>query len=184
MRGLLLLSITLIGCTRPNGDPRDITGINPAFDTYVAQFEQHLGRSIGDIPMQFANLPGDMVGECIIWDVDPEFSWREIKIDPTFWANNQDVNTAMSLIFHELGHCVLNRAHIYTTWTYTNKDGPWSVPTSIMYPYLFFDSWEPFPELTSYYMNELFNFDPNSVPMLSGGGSGDMDDVVHKTVEK
>jgi hypothetical protein len=158
----------------PQSDPRDIHGIDPAFAPYVKQFEDILGRSIGDIPIQFGPQNGDVIGVCVVWNS----AWREIKIDPNYWKDGAyDNDERMSLIFHELGHCVLNRGHLSSMWTYTNNQGPWSVPVSFMNPYVFFSDYPPYLDLKSYYINELFHPAPG-YPTLNES-AGELDDVVH-----
>ena len=175
---LLFLSLFLVGCNQNlQSDPRTLHGIDSAFSMYVAQFEYYLGRSIGDIPIQFVPQHGNVVGECIVWNSQ----WREIQIDPNYW--NADPNDGgpidddekLSLVWHELSHCVLNRGHLATTF----DDNGWLVFTSLMNPYLFFS--HEYPETKAYYINELFHPAPG-YPTL-GGSSGESDDFVHINTE-
>ena len=163
---ILCLSILIVGCgQQPAQDPRTIHGVDPAFTPYVQQFESILGRSIGDIPIAFAAQSGDVIGVCELWNGG---EWRDIKIDPNFW-NNQggaiDDDQRMSLIFHELGHCVLNRGHIPTMQT-VSSDGTnnpatnYYVPVSFMNPYIFFS--DAYSFLEPYYINELFHPAPGA----------------------
>ena len=177
---LVVTSIFLVGCSKqePQSDPRDIKGIDPAFNTYVAQFESYLGKSIGDIPIQFSPQSGKVIGVCIVWNSQ----WREIKIDPDYW--NADPNDGgpidddekLSLIFHELGHCVLNRGHLATTF---DSNG-WNVYTSFMNPYIFFS--DQYPETRNYYINELFHPAPG-YPTLGGSSGENDDDFIHINTE-
>jgi hypothetical protein len=160
---ILCMSILIVGCGQQpqQGDPRSIHGIDPAFQPYVEQFETILGHSIGDIPIAFAPQQGDVIGVCELWT-----NYRDIKIDPNFW-NNQggalDNDQRMSLIFHELGHCVLDRGHLATDWTYNLNGWNYSVPTSFMNPYIFFSAQYPvWVALKSYYINELFHPAPGA----------------------
>lgn len=149
MKKLLVFSILLVGCNRPiTQDPRDIHGINQAFTPYVNEFEYYLGRSIGEMPVQFGPQTGNIVGECIVWNDE----WREIKIDQDYWDNGtKDDDERMSLIFHELGHCILDRGHLNTQWNDNGVD----VYVSFMNAYLFFNA--QYPEPKAYYINELFH---------------------------
>jgi hypothetical protein len=158
MRSCILFIPLLVACApqSPPSDPRDITGINPAFASYVQEFEVMLGHSIGDIPIQFAAQQGNIVAQCIIWD----HQWREIKVDPSFWQYGAtDDEQRESIIAHELGHCVLNRAHIATDFIYTDSNNmSFNTPTSLMNPYIFFSSlWPDWQALKIYYYNELFH---------------------------
>lgn len=150
-----------MGCAQDQGDPRDIHGVNPVFVSYVQEFEVQYGRSIGDIPIQFAALGGSLVGLCTVWS--PQY--KEIKIDPGYWnfgAIDDDAREA--LIAHELGHCVLGRAHLSTSW---NDPSDGLMPTSLMNATVFFnDGYPDWQYLKTYYYNELFHPSPG-VPMMS-----------------
>jgi hypothetical protein len=170
-----------MGCAQQQdkSDPRDIHGINPAFTPYVQKFEAILGRSIGDIPIQFAPQGGNTIGVCEVWNSQ----YREIKIDPDYWNASPsyggpvDDDEKLSLIFHELGHCVLNRGHLDTSFVDSNN---YQVMNSWMNWYVFFN--DSYPESKSYYLNELFNPAPGS-PGLNqsvGGPEVDEEDFVHK----
>ena len=179
---LLLLSSLLVACApmpKPS-DPRDISGINPAFASYVQEFEVMYGHPIGDIPIQFAPLSGYTIGECVVWTG----GWREIKIDPDWWNYEAiDDDQRESIIAHELGHGVLNRGHITGNYLYTSLDGlsQWQMPISLMYPDVFFSDWlEDWQTLKVYYYNELFHPSPG-YPLL-GETSAD-EDFIHMDVK-
>jgi hypothetical protein len=170
-----------MGCSQQayQGDPRDITGINRAFIPFVQQFEAILGRSIGDIPIQFEDENGYAVGQCIMWD----YKWREIKIDPTYWNHDAlDDSARMALIFHELGHCVLNRDHVSTGWSFYDGVTIWSVPTSLMSPYAFFSNYPPYPSLKSYYIEELFH-PVSGFAMFKGVANSKAEDFINISTE-
>lgn len=107
-------------------DPRSGHGIHPVLVKYVQAFEQEYGRTIYDIPMVMTeNLPSGRAGECRIFRVG---QFREIAISWQSWDNLADHEREM-LMFHELGHCVLERKH-------TKKKFDNGQPLSIMYPSL------------------------------------------------
>ena len=174
---LLFICIMLCDCNRSLlTDPRGSHTTNPEFTPYISQFETYLGEPIGDIPINFATLDGDTIGQCIVWDN----RWREIKIDPYYWNNMgeeghiEDEDAKLSLLFHELGHCRLNRGHLNTTL----DDNGRQVFTSFMNYYIFFDS--SYLESKAYYINELFHPAPG-YPTLgqSSGESNDTSDFIH-----
>ncbi len=77
-----------------------------AFVSYVAQFETDAaanGRPTArvNIAIQFVPLTGEL-GHC---------RNGAISIDPTSWQAIGDSGRQM-LIYHELGHCFLGRAHL------------------------------------------------------------------------
>ena len=83
-----------------------------------------------------------MAGVCQRWTG----GYSEIIIDKEFWEDeNTTVNERIYLIFHELGHCDLNRDHS----SLTRSDGK---PSSLMFPYVMNFS----DDDMEYYFNELF----------------------------
>lgn len=94
-----------MACGRP-----PIHNFNPAFEEYTSRFEVLGGLEIGDMTIQFGSLqdkdPGT-VGVCTTYDDD---TIRDIVIDTKYWNNVTDLQRE-ELMFHELGHCVLNREH-------------------------------------------------------------------------
>lgn len=147
MKYFCLVFITLCACNKalPN-DPRTISGINSEMLPYVQYFESLLGRGIGDIPIQFVRLQGSAVGECVSWSSE----YKEIRIDPDYWITLEN-STRESLIFHELGHCVLNRDHDTEMMDYHSL----LVPDSYMYPYMFYS--DDLSALHNHYLAELFS---------------------------
>ena len=77
----------------------------------------------------------------------------EISPEPSCWANRNDLEREI-LMFHELGHAILNRQH---------KEGNFSIsnPTSIMCSETcngFFNLYNKFtPKVRDYYIDELFD---------------------------
>lgn len=152
---LLLLPTLLISCNNyrsssSNQDPREIKGIDPAFTEQVSLFESLYGQSIGDISIGFYPLSGRVIGQCTQWSN----GFRQIKVNPTYWFIAES-RAKIGLIFHELGHCLLNREHMNSMFHYDGLHVRGYIPISLMYPYNFFS--DPYEDLDSYYYGELFN---------------------------
>jgi hypothetical protein len=132
-----------------NPDPHPNIGIGPEFAPFVAQFEADYGASIGNFPITFSAQTGNTIGVCKIWSD----GYRIIEIDPTFW-NNLNISDARrkSLIYHELGHCILNRGHDNA---YISSPTYGSIPKSIMNMYLMEEL--SYANLQPYYIGELFH---------------------------
>lgn len=151
MRSLLIISallMTACGQQLKTSDPRTVSGIDPAFQSYVDLYKQTKGTGFYyDIPIAFGHQSGNVIGVCTRWSN----GYRQIQIDPTYWNDPYTTeHEKISLIFHELGHCDLNRDHVTAL-----RSNNW--PVSLMYPYNYgYNS----PD-QSYYFNELFN--PTSV---------------------
>lgn len=174
MNKLLTLSFILLltgcGIGEPVQDPRTIHGVDATLQQYVNVYLSYKGSQLGyDIPMQFADLPYPVVGLCTMWSN----GYRQLQIDRTYWAN-ADEDARQQVIFHELGHCDLDRGHIATYRSSPYSD--WQ--TSIMNPYAF----ELQPDRLSYYIPELFH---ENVSAFSIGSAADTDDdcVHHIKVE-
>lgn len=91
-----------------------------------------------NVDMVFATQSDGIVGMCIYGD------FRIIEIDPDYWFNRASEQYKTNIIFHELGHCDLNRDH-------DKKRLSNGKPKSIMWPYLFDLAGEE-----DYYYAELF----------------------------
>jgi hypothetical protein len=127
----------------------------PEFAIYLADFEVQArlhGRNIStDIPVAFGDLSdrepenGDQViGLCY-------FTPRHIVIDKSWWTKAPAWGKE-SLIFHELGHCVLDRDH---------RSGECAGrPCSIMRPIVVL---EPYKKRRKEYLDELFGY-PQPTP--------------------
>jgi hypothetical protein len=149
MKRLIVVALLLTGCAKVK-DPRTIHGIAPEIQPYVNLYLQakctykHYCHMYYDIPIQFADFTNSAnIGLCTWWDS----GYRQITIDKTYWDNpyiTEEIK--ISLIFHELGHCDLNRQHNSAL----RSDGQ---PVSLMYPY----NVGYLPQDEDYYFDELFN---------------------------
>ena len=160
MKYLLIVSALFLTACGQSGfqvqeQPHPNPGIGPQFAPFVEQFEADYGHSIGNFPIIFGDQTGNVIGVCKIWSD----GYRQIEIDPTYW-NNMNVSDAKrkALIYHELGHCILNRGHDSTM--ISSSFG--TIPKTIMNPYLMDAlSWAG---LQTYYIGELFG-NPTAVPL-------------------
>jgi len=193
MRPLLFLLLT--SCAfQPSQDPRTIVGVDPAAAPYVASFESALGSSIGDIPVALTtdiqSAPGvtssDVVGVCEAW-ITSSGTYKEVLLDYDFFTNSNDAGRT-ALVWHELGHCVLNRAHNLEATNSSSCVPAQSLPMSWMYPYVFFteDAYVTAPAdscMEPYYEGEMFTTS-DWIPWLTDDmviarAAGDPDWVVH-----
>ncbi len=145
--GLLLL-IT-VGCANPKFD--DIYAVNPELELYIQSFEYESTR-LG-IPLQITNLRAGFGNAKLAGPTAIGFCRRGrtplIIIDQAYW-NTATVMEREHLMFHELGHCILNLEH-------NNKMVPvgiYSIPESIMYLYMFDDNM--YVPNREYYLRDLF----------------------------
>ena len=157
MKASLLLSLMLLSsCGNPfslikdlrkHTDPRPTLTTNPMFIKYINEFEAEYGRTIGDIPINFAFISKPQTAAwCNEWD----YGEKNIEVSESHW-NNMSEKRRQELIFHELGHCELNLDH---NENYESD----SCPTSIMNPYVFNDYGVDncYTPKFNYYMRQLF----------------------------
>lgn len=141
---IFCLSSSITACGQPESLKTHY--IEPEFEYFVDLFELEQNVDV-NIEIKFAKLELPAVGMCYYYQY--ENGTREfvnIEIDPDYWQLTSETKKEV-LLFHELGHCVLGRDHDEQRIYYT-------VPKSIMYPYLF-DS--AFRTHRSYYVEELKN---------------------------
>lgn len=159
---LVITQIALSSCSelQDKEDPRNIKGIAPDFMEFVQLYEYYKKGSIGDIPIGFVNMQPPYVGKCVTYSN----GLKEIEIDVVYW-NKPDTtrDVKLGLLFHELGHCDLNRPHYDGNEWFITKEGlSVFAPKSLMFKYNFYTSYFSMMEL--YYIRELFN--PNTTKEL------------------
>ncbi len=97
---------------------RQFSSTDEAFSSYITEFEQ-MGKTlksdvnfeVGDIPVNFGDIENeDFQGVCYTYTDGS----KEIIIRKEWWDSHTD-DYRKSLIYHELGHCRLNREHLDDT---------------------------------------------------------------------
>lgn len=164
--GLALIAILTSSCGMPilskhverkTHSNRMYSSTNSSFSPYVGQFEQHGKQvtgnpnyTVGDIPINF-DIPEDnsFEGVCYIYSNNS----REIIIRKDWWDSASDEDKE-SLIFHELGHCALDRDH-------DNEMTPDNNKASLMHQVIV--RGHIFNAHRAGYVSELFTKDKSSV---------------------
>jgi hypothetical protein len=108
---------------------------------YVRSFEEHLGESV-DVDIFFGDLEYGTVGACYYIFI------REVVIVDQKWWRYASPTSRKQLIYHELGHCVLDKDHVDEIM---HGNG---CPVSLMHSYVVSDSC--FNEHEHYYLQDLF----------------------------
>lgn len=142
MKALMLLGLLcLYGC----GDESALI-TDPAFNSYIDQFIQDAFAhnkviTKDQINVAFMDKPinGLSYGVC---------ENGQIRIVEAYW-NARNLNNKQAILYHELGHCVLDRGHDNTQNTQLN------IPNSVMNSNVerVYDYWE---KNRDYYLRELF----------------------------
>jgi len=129
---LLLLSLT--GCgTLPfcghfeHFKPYHNPPTDPVFVKYINKFNIEMNMST-NISTTFKKMDDKYAGICHSWSD----GHREITINKKYWDNYSDKQREQ-LIFHELGHCALNREHNDDTIMLNGTTCPDSVMRSKMF---------------------------------------------------
>ena len=127
MKPLTLIFVILTGCGLPHSYSSD-----PDFDLYKQKFEQETGVRV-TVPIVYDSLGKETVGLCETF----ADGYRLIRIDTDFWQTMGNGGKE-EVIYHELGHCQLDRDHVaQLTSTPAYR---YAIPNSIMFPYIFGDA--------------------------------------------
>lgn len=149
MKKILALVMTLVSC----GSNFTLASQDDDLASYVQRFEDVYGIEISDvISITFADLDSantNHVGVCTVNDETTKSDY--IQIDPNTWATFDD-STKEEVIFHEIGHCILDRNHT-TAVRDSVKYG--RIPASIMFPSILDTNF--YQRFHDYYRNELIN---------------------------
>lgn len=124
---LIALMLLLSAC-----GPKERGAIDPAFDSYVQDFEMKVGMPVTGVDIVFAPTEYPAIGVCYQYSSGN----NKIHVDPKKWAS-MDGYGREQLMYHELGHCVLGQGHNNAEI----KLGRWTVEGSIMNSYWFGNSW-------------------------------------------
>ena len=113
---LLFVMFLMFGCKKDNLTTPDIDNNNgaPDIETYFQRFinegnarGENIPQSLNGIEAEFDEFtePG-IIGLC----TRVSNGTNRVVIDQTFWDNADDLQKER-IVFHELGHCYLNRNH-------------------------------------------------------------------------
>lgn len=133
---LCILSLFTIACGKPS------YVVHPKIQPYVSMFVEYsyyLNKytPITDLRADFGDLDSTTLGIC-------DYNTTTITLDKTYWKTANEYARQV-LVFHELGHCILDRGH--------KEEKVNGVPTSIMYP---INMTKYYIDHEDYYIHELF----------------------------
>ena len=133
---------------------------NSSFADYIAAFEESAGTQlgnpyykVGDIPINFGTPENETFdGVCYTYGDGS----KEIIIRQSFWNSASAIQRRV-LVFHELGHCALGRAHDNETVEHSGKTYKASMMNEVIPSSMHFLSAE------NEYLTELFTL--NKTPL-------------------
>ena len=164
LSGILLLLLALSCGNEEKSNP--IAQVLPAPPTVVPDStdpEEVLAKYLDEweslyepvrTPISITEIEEDnILGVCITWSIDGEL-FKEIRIDETSFTERiiSSPIAARTIIFHELGHCDLDRDHGTDFAVSGNGD---LIPYSIMFASLWPEP-EVYGQFNDHYMQELF----------------------------
>lgn len=109
-----------------NNSPIKRSKSDSTFNSFVEAFSKEFNVGV-KVPVIFKNIDVRYAGVCLKYSN----GYREIQINPTHWKN-YSIEQREQLIYHELGHCVLNRGHNDRLME-TNTNCPDSIMRSYMF---------------------------------------------------
>lgn len=126
---ILILVLFLTSCGKfqdfvQNNEKGTRKQSDATFDSLKNKFATLVGKKV-NVPITFANLEYPKAGVCYIYSD----GYREVNVDRKSWDSFSSEQREQ-LIFHELGHCVLNKGH-------DNSILDAFCPKSIMRSYMF-----------------------------------------------
>ncbi len=194
---LASLCPTLVGCGAQSS-PYSLTEsranpVNAALEPYLQEFLALFNQKANLVPLTLGPLEKGVAGKCFIPGgksegdqiADSVFGasaqkTRRIVISMQFFEKNKDNHeTIQNVVFHELGHCILNRGH--TKLKMPSDFG--QIPSSIMYPVEFGD--QPYYQAYyDHYVQELFTMKAGSKATDSESSLASSDDVARDEEER
>lgn len=146
-----LLFLILILITSACGSINKEIHQESEFIHFIKKFDALYNTDVlGNMSMVFVNNTStpevpNAIGWCY-WATNN----RHIEINNSWWIY-ATYNQREALIFHELGHCALNRAHTSETMDFNGRE----IPISIMNPFMFANS-NFYTVLKDHYFLELW----------------------------
>ena len=171
MNPILFIVVFLTACAPSQPAPIKVVSIESTYQPYVDAFQER-AREIGTnvsianlIIQSVPQLSTNIIAQCEHSTINGVDQPPTISVSQLYWKNF-DVTYREQVIFHEMGHCVLNRVH--------RPELNSGIPISIMNPYSF--GGNPYVSNYKQYINELFNQTDlaSSLPLL-------LDDVNNPT---
>jgi hypothetical protein len=102
---LCLLLLMLSACA-----PFKVNRIDPAFLPIVEEFTLLYGHPLPALSIVFGATPQDKIATC-------DLANKYITVN-AYWWNDSCLAQKRAILFHELGHCALNRLHTDNIYSY------------------------------------------------------------------
>lgn len=153
---VLLRSVLLFFVFFLHGDGIQKPFIHSEILPYVKEFEAFYGKKVENTSINFTDFLGSsVVGICLSHSKNSDwYNSKVIKLDRRYW-NESSKSSKEILIFHELGHCELNRDHDDDFIKIKSGSKEVFMSKTIMNSYIIDE--DKYKENRSYYLIELFS---------------------------
>lgn len=160
-RILFLMFISLAACAPHKHQVSVDPAAKPQFDSFVAEATtQGAPVTIDDLIIRFDDLGGTLSNGTFTGAIcnrqdnkTPEIVINRNEVLGKVMFSQSSATSQQELVWHEMGHCVLGRAHLQATFSAPNQWG--MIPDSIMYPVLMSDL--ILNTFADHYSGELFH---------------------------
>ena len=151
---LLIFSLMTIGCAKQVTNFSVDPALMPYYEAFVKEGQDRgNNQATNDLSMNFGETTGNVIGYCrrqesYNWNLltKETVSTPVVVVKPSWWKNATEASRR-ELVYHELGHCLMDKDH-------NNQKSMYGQPESIMYPIhiggSFFQTWE------RNYLDQLF----------------------------
>lgn len=117
LRHTIYLAVMAILAGSCETDPDFQYFVDEPMRDYFARFEQEAAQRGYTFDLEAMQVSGDIrfittsnvIGQCLHSEEEP----NTVIVDKTYWESANDMEREF-LVFHELGHCALNRDHLDT----------------------------------------------------------------------
>jgi len=108
----ILLIIATVSCQSDDPIPADLQVFLDRFEEEANKRNLSFADQVADTEIHLVEIiSGGVLGQCVREEDDP----NQIHLDRTYWEDENTTDLQKEfVVFHELGHCILNRDHINT----------------------------------------------------------------------
>lgn len=110
---LIIILLSVLSCDKEPAEPETVFEVEAQLLPYFQSFQveaaargKTIDYSVKDLEGRIEPLEGNAIGQCRSNSLLPD----EVIIDEDYWSNASELQREF-VVFHELGHCMLDRSH-------------------------------------------------------------------------